>query len=464
MNSFKIGTRLTLGFVFLLVLIAGLAGAGFWHLNAVSQGDISDSLRTQNEMAQWLLIALSAAALLIGIGLSVGIRRAIVQPLHNAMQLAQIAAARDLTTQVDTPGNDDASTLQRAIQKMTDDTRSMVSGVRHSAHEISAASSLILSGNDDLSARTDAQANSLTQTAAAMEQLTATVRQNADNAQQANTLALTAADVATRGGDIVSEVVTTMDSINDASKKVEDIIAVIDGIAFQTNILALNAAVESARAGEAGRGFAVVAGEVRSLAQRSAQAAQEIKELITASVTAAATGNRLVGDTGATMTEIVDAIQRVTDIMGEITAASLEQTSGIEQVNDTVLQMEQATRQNAELVENAAAAAGSLQEQGRHLEKLVSTYTIPDSALRSRKTRQTPAKSQASDNTTQRAQLTHHTDNGDTPTAPAVSKSRPGLPAPKSAARPASAPSTASAIQVGAFQTSAGRVEEWEEF
>lgn len=466
MNKLKIGTRLTLGFSVLLLLVIALSGVGLWSIDTAHQ-------TPPNETARLLFIALALLTLLVGIVFAASLRRSIVRPLNNAIQVAQTIAAHDLTVQIDVNGQDESSILLRALQQMTNNLRSMVGDVRHSAQEITTASNQILTGNADLSNRTEDQASSLTQTAAAMEQLTATVRQNADNAQQANTLAMTAADVATRGGEIVSQVVTTMDSINASSKKVEDIIGVIDSIAFQTNILALNAAVESARAGEAGRGFAVVASEVRSLAQRSAQAAREIKELITTSVAAAATGNRLVGETGTTMTEIVESIQRVTDIMGEITAASQEQTTGIEQVNESVHSMGQATRQNATLVQEAEAAAGSLQAQADHLTQLVTTFKTQDRAATSKKPRvaiakpgstaqkQLPARhSTAQQNTRKAAPVT------------AKARTRAALPSPSSSPIPtgpaagSTAPlrTTASGVTVGAFQTSAGAVEEWEEF
>jgi methyl-accepting chemotaxis protein len=248
--------------------------------------------------------------------------------------------------------------------------------VRTSTDTISSASSEIAAGNMDLSDRTGEQAASLEQTAASMEQLTGTVKQNADNARQANILAVSASEVATRGGAVVSQVVDTMGSINASSKKIVDIIAVIDGIAFQTNILALNAAVEAARAGEQGRGFAVVASEVRNLAQRSAGAAKEIKQLIGDSVEKVDSGARLVDQAGVTMKEIVTSIQRVTDIMGEITVASQEQTSGLEQINQAIGQMDAITQQNVALVEEAAAAAGSLQDQANVLSQVVSVFRV----------------------------------------------------------------------------------------
>jgi methyl-accepting chemotaxis protein len=252
----------------------------------------------------------------------------------------------------------------------------IVSQVRTSSDTISTGSTQIAAGNQDLSSRTEQQASSLEETASSLEELTSTVKQNADNARQANQLAQSASDVANKGGMVVSQVVDTMGSINESSKKISDIISVIDGIAFQTNILALNAAVEAARAGEQGRGFAVVAAEVRTLAQRSAAAAKEIKELISDSVEKVDTGSKLVDQAGTTMHEIVESIRRVTDIMGEITAASQEQTAGIEQINQAVSQMDQVTQQNASLVEEAAAAAEAMRDQAAGLAQAVGVFKI----------------------------------------------------------------------------------------
>ena len=257
---------------------------------------------------------------------------------------------------------------------------SIVGQVRSGTETIATASAEIASGNLDLSSRTEEQASSLEETASSMEELTSTVRQNADNARQANTLAASASGVAVRGGDVVARVVETMDSINASSSKIVDITAVIDGIAFQTNILALNAAVEAARAGEQGRGFAVVAGEVRTLAQRSAAAAKEIKALIGDSVDKVGAGSKLVAEAGQTMDEIVTSVQRVTDIMGEISLATQEQSSGIDQINMAVGQMDTVTQQNAALVEQAAAAAASLQEQAATLAEVVSVFRMDQAA------------------------------------------------------------------------------------
>lgn len=333
-------------------------------------------LVSANAFGQLLMIVLTALAVLLGLALTFYLPRSITRPLQRAVQLAETVASRNLTSNIDARGSDETAQLLQSLKNMNQSLVSVVGDVRSGSEAIALASDEILAGNRDLSSRTDEQASSLTETAAAMEQLTATVQQNAHNASQANTLAATAADVAIRGGEIVSQVVITMETINSSSHKVNDIIGVIDSIAFQTNILALNAAVEAARAGEEGKGFAVVASEVRALAQRSAAAAREIKELITASTTATATGNRLVSEAGTTMSEIVESVQRVTDIMGEITAASTEQSAGIQQVNQAVTEMDQTTQQNAALVEQAAAAAGSLQEQAAHLASIVATFQI----------------------------------------------------------------------------------------
>ncbi len=379
------------------------------------------------------------------------------------MLATQSIAQRDLTGRIEPHGSDETATLLQSLRQMADSLRSVIGNVRSSAHEVSTASGQILAGTQDLSSRTEEQAASLTETAAAMEELTATVRQNADNAQQANALAVSASHIASQGGEVVSDVINTMNTINTSSKEIEDIIGVIDGIAFQTNILALNAAVESARAGEAGRGFAVVAGEVRSLAQRSAKAAGEIKALITSAVEATAAGNTLVNKTGETMTEIVEAIQRVTDIMGEITAASQEQSAGIGQINDAVSQMDQTTRQNAELVEEATAAAASLQEQASNLTQLVSTFHM-HAEHGTEHHRQAPSQRLASQPkealaAPRLASSQHKTDNNaDTHT-----------PRRLTAASDHNTPSQSSAgtrtpVAAGAYQTSPGVVEEWESF
>jgi methyl-accepting chemotaxis protein-2 (aspartate sensor receptor) len=284
----------------------------------------------------------------------------------------------DLSQAMTSPRRDEIGVITRAVEVMRDALVRVVGEVRQGTDTIATASSQIAAGNQNLSSRTEQQASSLEETAASMEELTSTVKQNADNAQQANQLAASASEVALRGGSVVSQVVDTMGSIHASSKKIVDITGVIDGIAFQTNILALNAAVEAARAGDQGRGFAVVASEVRSLAQRSAAAAKEIKGLIDDSVGKVDAGSALVGQAGQTMEEIVASVRRVTDIMGEIATASHEQTSGIEQINQAITQMDQVTQQNAALVEEAAAAASSLQEQAGHLVQAVGVFRIAE--------------------------------------------------------------------------------------
>ncbi|WP_322114287.1 methyl-accepting chemotaxis protein [Aquabacterium sp. A7-Y] len=320
------------------------------------------------------IIVTVAVGLVALLGWRVG--RSIVLPLQDATRFAEQVGAGDLTATIEVQGQDEATRLQQGLNGMRDALQSMVSRVRQATDGIATASTEIASGNQDLSVRTEQTASNLQQTASSMEQLTGTVKQSADAARQANQLASSASSVAARGGDVVSQVVSTMDEINSSSKKIADIIGVIDGIAFQTNILALNAAVEAARAGEQGRGFAVVAGEVRNLAQRSAQAAKEIKSLIGASVEKVESGSKLVQDAGSTMTEIVASVQRVSDIIGEITAATSEQSSGIGQINTAVNQLDHMTQQNAALVEESAAAATSLKDQARQLAEVVATFKL----------------------------------------------------------------------------------------
>ncbi len=324
----------------------------------------------------YAFVALLAFSLVVVVPLTLLNSSSIVQPVRHAQQIAQAIAEGDLTRRITIEGRDEASDLLNALSRMQDFLRNLVGQVRASGENIGNASAEIASGNQDLSSRTESAASSLQQTASSMMQLTGTVKQSADSARQANQLAASAAEVAQRGGSVVSQVVSTMDEINASSKKISDIIGVIDGIAFQTNILALNAAVEAARAGEQGRGFAVVASEVRSLAQRSAEAAKEIKGLIGASVDKVETGSRLVSDAGSTMNEIVASVQRVSDIIGEITAAAAEQSDGIGQVNTAVTQLDQMTQQNAALVEQSAAAAESLKEQAVRLNQVVGTFRV----------------------------------------------------------------------------------------
>ena len=329
-----------------------------------------------------LLLMLGAFALFLGAAAAFIITRGLVKQLggepNYAAEVASKIAAGDLESSIDLKSGDSSSMLY-AMKAMRDNLSDIVQQVRNGTDTIATASSQIAAGNLDLSSRTEQQASSLEETASSMEELTSTVRQNAENAGQANQLAVSASEVAQRGGDVVSEVVDTMAQINASARKIVEIIGVIDGIAFQTNILALNAAVEAARAGEQGRGFAVVATEVRSLAQRSAAAAKEIKSLIGDSVDKVESGSKLVGQAGVTMDEVVASVRRVTDIMGEITAASQEQSAGIEQVNQAITQMDQVTQQNAALVEEAAAAADSLQEQAASLSEIVSVFRLAGS-------------------------------------------------------------------------------------
>lgn len=325
------------------------------------------------------ILALVGAAIVLGLVLAFFIARNLVKQLGGepdyAAAVARKIAAGDLAADVAIRA-DDQSSMMSAVKQMRDSLATIVSEVRAGTDTIATASSQIASGNLDLSSRTEEQASALEETASSMEELTSTVKQSADNARQANSLAVSASEVASRGGAVVAQVVDTMGAINASSKKIADIIGVIDGIAFQTNILALNAAVEAARAGEQGRGFAVVASEVRNLAQRSAAAAKEIKTLINDSVDKVDAGGRLVDQAGATMNEIVDSVRHVTDIMGEIMAAAQEQTAGIEQINEAISQMDQVTQQNAALVEEAAAASQSMQEQSASLAQVVSVFRL----------------------------------------------------------------------------------------
>jgi methyl-accepting chemotaxis protein len=323
-----------------------------------------------------LLGALAAAAIAASVLTGMLITRGIVVPLRGAVALARKVASGNLTSQIEVRSRDETGELLEALSEMNESLKGIVGRVREGTESIASASSEIASGNLDLSVRTESQAASLEQTLSAMKALTDAVQQNAQNAQQANQLAQAASQVAAEGGAVVSRVVTTMGSIDASSKKIVDIISVIDGIAFQTNILALNAAVEAARAGEQGRGFAVVAGEVRSLAQRSADAAKEIKRLISDSVEKVAQGSQLVDQAGNTMQGVVASVQRMTDIMGEITHASAEQSAGIERVTHTIHDMDKNTQQNAALVEQAAAAADSLRTQAQGLEEVVSLFKL----------------------------------------------------------------------------------------
>ncbi|WP_026164009.1 methyl-accepting chemotaxis protein [Cupriavidus neocaledonicus] len=322
-----------------------------------------------------IVLGLAVAALC-----TVTLNRAIVAPVQEALAVFERIARGDLTARITSISKNEIGRMMQALAAMQSSLSGIVAEVRSGADSMASATQQISTGNLDLSQRTEEQASSLEETAASMEELTTVVRQNADNARQAGVLAGEASQIALKGGEVVGRVVDTMNEINGASRKVVEIISVIEGIAFQTNILALNAAVEAARAGEQGRGFAVVAGEVRNLAQRSASAAKEIEALISESGQRVESGTRLVAEAGQTMGEIVQAVRRVTDIMNEIGAASQEQTSGIEQVSQAVTQMDQVTQQNAALVEEAAAAAGALEEQAQKLKNVVSVFTVNPAA------------------------------------------------------------------------------------
>ncbi|QGZ55906.1 methyl-accepting chemotaxis protein [Paraburkholderia acidiphila] len=418
-----------------------------------------------------------AIALVLVVAIRFAMRGLIVQPLEDAVTCFERIAQGDLSQTVNVYSDNEIGRLFSAIKRMQESLVTLVSAVHTGASSIDVGAREIAMGNTDLSQRTEQQAASLQETASSMEQLTGTVRQNAENARQASQLAVNASDIATRGGEVVGEVVNTMQGIAVSSAKVVDIISVIEGIAFQTNILALNAAVEAARAGEQGRGFAVVAGEVRSLAQRSASAAKEIKELINDSAEKVQSGSQLVGRAGSTMEEILQAVRRVTDIMGEISAASEEQSGGIEQVNRAVTQMDTVTQQNAALVEQAAAAAASLEEQTRQLQNVLGTWTTGGAQARSVATspaRVTPAASGAAKRTTPAATAVAKPAVAATPapsasadTAKAAAKAV--QPAAKSAAKPAATPAAKPAAPARAethvsTAASASDDSDWETF
>ena len=362
---------------------AGAASGAFFKqlsdfagtINTFSEQEVQ-AARSQASTMTFVYLGLAALILAVSLGAFLFMNRVILRPLRAVSESFDKIAGGDLTVRVEATSSNEIGHLMAAVKRMQESLTRTVSAVRRGVDEINVGSREISAGNTDLSSRTEQQAASLQETAASMEQLASTVKQNADNARQANQLAASASDVAERGGSAVSEVVNTMHDISASSRKISEIVSVIDGIAFQTNILALNAAVEAARAGEQGKGFAVVAGEVRSLAQRSAQAAKEIKGLIEDSVHKVGAGSQQVERAGATMQEIVASVKRVTDIMGEISAASEEQSSGIDQVNRAVSQMDEVTQQNAALVEEAAAAAGSLQDQAHRLAEAVAVFKI----------------------------------------------------------------------------------------
>jgi methyl-accepting chemotaxis protein len=359
LRDFSIKTRFL---IVMVIVTASVLLLGFWSQEAAT--------------ATWLRPSLAVGTLVLVLPFLWLLQKSITEPLTQAAELAEHIAEGDLSQDAQVRGSDETAALLRSIQTMQTSLRKVVGQVRDSAESIEVASAEVATGNQDLSARTEQAASNLQSTASSMHDLTGTVTQSADAARQANQLASSAAEVAQRGGSVVSQVVATMEDINNSSKKIADIISVIDGIAFQTNILALNAAVEAARAGEQGRGFAVVASEVRSLAGRSADAAKEIKALIGASVDKVETGSKLVSDAGNTMNEIVASVQRVTDIIGEITAAASEQSEGIAGVNASVNQLDQMTQQNAALVEESTAAAESLKDQAAMLTRVVSTFRL----------------------------------------------------------------------------------------
>ncbi|WP_308700666.1 methyl-accepting chemotaxis protein [Pseudoduganella rivuli] len=343
------------------------------QLEIMLKGKIDDMRQTR-----WMMIAAMLGLIALAGLLARMIARSVSVPLEQAVQISERIAQGDLTSHIETDGGSETAQLMRALKAMNDSLVGIVSSVRTSIDTIGHASNDIASGNADLSSRTEAQASNLEETAASMEQITATVRNSADNAREADQLVGSATAVAARGGQVVAQVVDTMGAINDSSRRIVDIISVIDGIAFQTNILALNAAVEAARAGEQGRGFAVVASEVRSLAQRSASAAKEIKELISDSVHKVETGNALASEAGKAMHDVVSSVERITGIMAGITLAAQEQSSGIQQVNQAITQIDEMTQQNAALVEQAAAASESLKQQAASLHEAVAVFTLQE--------------------------------------------------------------------------------------
>ena len=352
---------------------------GLFEFNALAMKALRDTIEERVQAAyraELIVAGLILGGLAAAFWLSTIFMRSITSPVNYAVKVANSIAAGDLRIRVDVRGNNELGQLMQALAAMRDHLAQLVQEVMRGSESVATASAQIAQGNNDLSSRTEEQASALEQTSASMEELGSTVQQNAANAQQANQLAQHASQVATRGGAVVGQVVHTMKDINESSRRIADIIGVIDGIAFQTNILALNAAVEAARAGEQGRGFAVVASEVRSLAGRSAEAAREIKALISTSVERVEQGTVLVDQAGNTMDEVVSSIRRVTEIVGEISASGAEQATGVAQVVEAVAQMDQTTQQNAALVEEMAAAADSLRGQAQSLVQTVSTFKV----------------------------------------------------------------------------------------
>ena len=339
--------------------------------------DLAKSSDRRAAQAQWLLLGLTFACLGVGAALSYMMARSVVKPLIEVTRVTREIAAGDLTHHVQVRGNDEVAETLKALVEMQQSLQRVVGDVRAATDSITIASSEVAAGSQDLSGRTEQAASNLQETASSMEQISGTIQHSSDAARTANQLASSAATAASQGGEVVSRVVSTMDAIAQGSRRIADIIGVIDGIAFQTNILALNAAVEAARAGEQGRGFAVVASEVRALAHRVAEAAKEIKTLIGASVEQVDVGSSLVQEAGASMAHIVDAVQRVSDVIGEISAAATEQSDGIAQVNMAVTHLDQMTQQNAALVEQSAAAAESLKDQATRLSQVVSVFKLP---------------------------------------------------------------------------------------
>ncbi|MES2115063.1 MAG: methyl-accepting chemotaxis protein [Pseudomonadota bacterium] len=402
--NIKIGHRLTIAFSLTTVMLAVVVALGASALRTTAaelersanerhaqiglQQPIKDDAARQASadaahdarLASNIMIALGLAGGVLSLLTAWYITRGIVGPINHAVKVARTVAGGDLSSRIDVRSTDEIGQLSAALKEMNHSLIGIVQEVRGSTDAIATASAEIAAGNLDLSERTERQAGALEETASSMEQLTSTVKQNADHARQANALAQSASDVAGQGGAVVAQVVETMASINESARKIVDIISVIDSIAFQTNILALNAAVEAARAGEQGRGFAVVANEVRNLAQRSAAAAREIKALIGDSVGKVDAGARLVDEAGHTMGEIVASVRRVTDIMRDIAAASQEQLDGIEHINEAVTQMDQGTQQNAALVEQASAAAATMQERAAHLSDAVGLFRLSGAA------------------------------------------------------------------------------------
>ncbi|TAK94016.1 MAG: methyl-accepting chemotaxis protein [Aquabacterium sp.] len=406
-------------------------------------------------MATWLIL-ISAVVGIGGVFGGLMIVRNIASRLAYAKAQADELAALNLTGTNTDKVDDEVGEFVLALDRMRSEMSNVVSTVRRNSDSVATASSQIAQGNQDLSGRTEQQASSLQQTASSMEELGSTVRQNADNARQANQLAQGASSVAARGGEVVSQVVDTMKGINESSRKIADIITVIDGIAFQTNILALNAAVEAARAGEQGRGFAVVAGEVRNLAQRSAEAAKEIKSLINTSVERVEQGTGLVDQAGSTMQEIVASIRRVSDIIGEISAASVEQSSGVASVGDAVSQMDQATQQNAALVEESAAAAESLKQQAHQLVQAVAVFKVDHGMSHSVSSMSKPASLPSYGGQERRA---------GSRVQPAASAAAPAFtPTPKVSAAPRSEPLASPASFEPKSEPKGGASDDWETF